>query len=119
MLARIISALLVLLSVISVRAQSDHPRVRQEMLVSSQWLADHLRDPDLVILCVSPAMEFCSKGHLPGARYLALSDIAVTRDGVPNELPTVEQLQKIFEAVGVSNNSRIVLYGSRYFGPKT
>ena len=114
MLNRTVSGLFVLLSMMSMRAQSDHPKVRQEMLVSTQWLADHLRDPDLVILCVSPAAEFCAKGHIPGARYVALGDIAVTRNGVPNELPTVEQLQKAFEIAGVSNSSRIVLYGSRY-----
>jgi thiosulfate/3-mercaptopyruvate sulfurtransferase len=110
----IISALLVVLSVMSLRAQNDHPRVRHEMLVSTQWLSDHLHDLDLIILCVSPTAEFCSKGHIPGARYVALGDIAVTRNGIPNELPTVEQLQKVFESAGVSNNSRIVLYGSRY-----
>jgi thiosulfate/3-mercaptopyruvate sulfurtransferase len=114
MLKRMVSALLVLLSVMSVRAQSDHPRLRQEMLVSTQWLADHLHDPDLVILCVSPTAEFCSKGHIPGARFVALGDIAITRNGIPNELPSLEQLQKVFEAAGVSNSSRIVLYGFRY-----
>ncbi len=113
MLKRMLSALLVLLSVAPLSAQSDHPRVRHEMLVSTEWLADHLRDPGLVIMCVSPAPEFCSKGHIPGARYVALGDIAVTRNDVPNELPSVEQLHKAFEAAGVSDNSRVVLYGSR------
>ena len=111
---RMVSALFMLLLATSVCAQSEHAGVRKEMLVSTQWLADHLRDPGLVILCVSPAPEFCSKGHIPGAGYLALGDIAVTRNGIPNELPAVEQLQKVFESAGVSNSSRIVLYGWRY-----
>jgi len=39
--------------------------------------------------------------------------VAVTRDGIPNELPPVETLQHVFEAAGVSNSSRVVLYGER------
>jgi len=96
------------------QAQPDTvPRLRPEMLVTTAWLAEHLLDPDLVVLCVNSTPEFYSKGHIPGARQIKLSDIAVTRDGIPNELPSVESLQQVFAAAGVSNSSRIVLYGER------
>lgn len=90
------------------------PKLRKEMLVTTEWLAAHLHDPDLVVLSVGTTPEFYSKGHIPSARQILLSEIAVTRDGIPNELPPVEKLQAIFAAAGVSNNSRIVLYGERY-----
>jgi thiosulfate/3-mercaptopyruvate sulfurtransferase len=97
------------------QAQPDTvPRLRPEMLVTTAWLAEHLLDPDLVVLCVNSTPEFYSKGHIPGARQIKLSDIAVTRDGIPNELPSVESLQQVFAAAGVSNSSRIVLYGERF-----
>jgi len=89
------------------------PRLRPEMLVTTAWLADHLRDPDLVVLCVNSTPEFYSHGHIPGARQIKLGDIAVTRDGIPNELPPVEDLRKVFAAAGVGNSSRVVLYGER------
>ncbi|HEX4605292.1 MAG TPA: sulfurtransferase [Candidatus Angelobacter sp.] len=89
------------------------PKLRPEMLVTTAWLADHLKDPDLVVLCIDSAPEFYAKWHIPGARQIKLSEIAVTRDGIPNELPPVETLQKIFAATGVSNGSRVVLYGER------
>jgi len=89
------------------------PRLRPEMLVTTAWLAEHLRDPDLVVLCVNSAPEFYSRGHIPGARQIKLGDIAVTRDGIPNELPPVEDLRKVFAAAGVGNSSRVVLYGER------
>ena len=97
------------------QAQPDTaPRLRPEMLVTTAWLAEHLLDPDLVVLCVNSTPEFYSKGHIPGARQIKLSDIAVTRDGIPNELPDIDRLQQVFAAAGVSNGSRIVLYGERF-----
>ena len=88
--------------------------VRSDMLVSTEWLAGHLHDPGLIVLSVSSGKDFYLSGHIPGARYLSLGDIAVTRHGVPNELPPVNRLQRIFEAAGITNDSRVVLYGERY-----
>ncbi|HWS16415.1 MAG TPA: sulfurtransferase [Candidatus Elarobacter sp.] len=90
------------------------PKLRPEMLVTTAWLAESLSEPDVIVLCISSAPEFYTKGHIPGARQINLGDLAVTRDGIPNELPPVETLQKIFAAAGVSNSSRVVLYGERF-----
>ena len=95
-------------------ADSSAPKLRKEMLVTTAWLAEHLHDPDLVVLCINSTPEFYTKGHIPGARQVSLSEIAVTRDGVPNELPPVEDLRKVFAAAGVSLNARVVLYGERF-----
>ncbi len=92
---------------------SSEPKLRQEMLVTTEWLATHLNDPDLVLLSVGATPEFYSQGHIPGARQILLSEIAVTRDGIPNELPPIEKLQAIFAAAGVGNHAHIVLYGER------
>jgi len=89
------------------------PTLRPEMLVTTAWLAEHLSDHDVVVLCINSTPEFYSKGHIPGARQIKLGDIAVTRDGIPNELPPVEDLRKVFAQAGVSNKSRVVLYGER------
>ncbi|HEY2168381.1 MAG TPA: sulfurtransferase [Candidatus Angelobacter sp.] len=90
------------------------PKLRSEMLVTTAWLAENLSEPDVIVLCINSTPEFYTKGHIPGARQIKLEDIAVTRDGIPNELPPVETLQHIFQAAGVSNSSRVVLYGERY-----
>lgn len=112
----LITALLALAMATSLCGQtteSSAPHLRKEMLVTTEWLAAHLHDPDLVVLSVGSAPEFYSKGHIPGARQILLSEIAVTRDGIPNELPPDAALQKVFAAAGVSNDSHIVLYGER------
>jgi thiosulfate/3-mercaptopyruvate sulfurtransferase len=97
-----------------VRAEpSSAPKLRPEMLVTTEWLANHLKDPNLVVLCVDSTQDFYAKGHIPGARQIKLSEIAVTRDGIPNELPGMEELRRTFAAAGIGNNSRVVLYGER------
>ena len=96
-------------------AQSSvQPKLRPEMLVTTAWLAENLSEPDVIVLCINSTPEFYTKGHIPGARQIKLGDIAITRDGIPNELPSVEVLQRVFAAAGVSNSSRVVLYGERY-----
>lgn len=93
---------------------NTEPKLRPEMLVTTAWLAENLSEPDVVILCINSTPEFYSKGHIPGARQIKLEDIAVTRDGIPNELPPTEALKQIFEVAGMSNSSRVVLYGERF-----
>lgn len=107
-----VSTLAIAVSACAQMADSAPP-LRKEMLVTAAWLAAHLSDPGLVVLCIDSSPEFYSRGHIPSARQIKLEDIAVTRDGIPNEFPPVEDLRKTFAAAGVSNSSRLVLYGER------
>jgi thiosulfate/3-mercaptopyruvate sulfurtransferase len=88
---------------------------KDTMIVSTAWLASHLKDPNLVILAVAPKAEY-DKEHIPGAQFLMPTDFSTPmEDGkLMLELPPMDQLQKSFAAKGVSNDSRIVLY---MFGP--
>src|SRR3974377_1375001 len=98
---------------------SAAPAGRSDMLFSPAWLVQHLNDPNLVILQVSRDRAAYDTGHIPGARFLALSDIAVTRDGILNELPPAATLKSLFERVGVSDDSRVLLYGDASVLPAT
>jgi thiosulfate/3-mercaptopyruvate sulfurtransferase len=83
--------------------------VKSDMLVSGAWLADHLKDGNLVVLHVAPARTGYDANHIPGARYVPFGEIAVTKDGVSNELPPVADLKAVFERAGVSDSSRVIL----------
>ncbi len=109
MIARLLIA--IVLFAIPVFAQTRPPKVRSEMLVSTEALAKRLKEKDLVILHVARERKAYDEGHVPGARFLALGEILATRDGVPNELPPVETLQKVFTAAGIGNDGKIVIYG--------
>jgi len=110
----ILGALAMVQAPIMIAQASVLPKLRQEMLVTTAWLAESLSEPDVIVLCINSTPDFYAKGHIPGARQIRLGDIAITRDGIPNELPSVEALQRVFAAAGVSNSSRVVLYGERY-----
>jgi thiosulfate/3-mercaptopyruvate sulfurtransferase len=98
---------------------SAAPAVRSDMLVSTAWLEQHLNDSNVVILQVSRDHTAYDAGHIPGARFLALSDIVVTRDGLLNELPPAAALKSVFERLGVSDDSRVILYGDASVLPAT
>jgi thiosulfate/3-mercaptopyruvate sulfurtransferase len=103
---KILVALFALPLLFQVPAQAA---VKTDMLVSGAWLADHLKDANLVILHVAPARTAYDANHIPGARYVPFGEIAVTKDGIANELPPVADLKAVFERAGVNDNSRVIL----------
>ena len=98
----------------TIKAQSEPgagQKVRSEMLVSTDWLAKHIKDKDVFVIHVASERKHFDDGHIPGARFLSSKEILVTRNGVANELPDVADLQKAFERLGVGDTGRIVIYG--------
>ncbi len=84
--------------------------VRSEMLVSTEWLANHLKDPNVVVLHVAGNMNDYKRGHIPGARFLQYKLIAENAGEIFTELPSVEKLQKVFSDLGISDKTRVVIY---------
>ena len=64
------------------------PAVRSDMLVSTDWLAQHLKDPKLVVLHVSRDRKAYDAGHIPGARFLALTVYQMIRGSSSTAMPT-------------------------------
>jgi thiosulfate/3-mercaptopyruvate sulfurtransferase len=87
------------------------------MLVSPEWLARHRADPGLVILHVSMDKADYERGHLPGARWVDPHQImSMAAPGV--ELPSIEAIDSLLEALGVTDQSRIVYYGDTWMAPR-
>ena len=113
---------------------------REALLVTPAWVAQHLRDPNTVIFHVGDPQKFAAK-HIAGARLVELSDISVSdhsgmqmppgmtpppepikgpKNGLILEMPTAEQLRSQLEKLGVSDNSRIIVYSAdKWFSPST
>lgn len=85
----------------------------EDLLVTTDWLAEHISDPNLSILHVAANRAHYDKGHIPGARFVAWSEIRAARKNVPNELPPAADLVRLFEGLGVGDEGRIVLYGDQ------
>jgi thiosulfate/3-mercaptopyruvate sulfurtransferase len=84
--------------------------VRESLIVSTEWLAQHLKDDSLVLLQVGEKDEYLA-GHIPGAQFITVADISTPRGaGLALELPSVAQLQAAFEKLGVTDKSRVVVY---------
>jgi thiosulfate/3-mercaptopyruvate sulfurtransferase len=81
------------------------------LLVQTDWLAAHLSDRNLVILHVGADRTSYDAGHIPGARFLALSEIVNPRGSIANQLAPVNDLKSSFERLGVGDRSRVILYG--------
>jgi thiosulfate/3-mercaptopyruvate sulfurtransferase len=83
----------------------------ESLLVSAAWVAAHLKDPDIVVLHVAHDSSAYASGHIPGARWLSYMAFIENRDNRGTELPSADSLRRVFEALGVSTNSRVILYG--------
>ena len=88
--------------------EEDVPAVRESLLVTTTWLAAHLRDPDLVLLNVEHMRGMQRPGDMiPGSRLVDAMDFTVGSF----DLPAVPVLDSLVESLGISNRSRVVLYG--------
>lgn len=92
------------------------------LVVSPAWLAAHLRDPQLVLLHVGEEDAYPTQ-HIAGARLVEFADVARGIDhlAVPHlELPPPDELRRGLERLGISNDSRIVVYfGGDWVSPAT
>lgn len=82
-------------------------------LMSTAQLAAGLTAPDLVLLHVADQMSTYAQAHIPGARFVRYGDVAVDgSDDLGAELPPMGDLERVFEEAGVSDTSRVVIYGN-------
>ena len=87
-------------------------------LVSTEWLAAHLKDPDLRILDGSwylpqqgrDAKAEYEAGHIPGARFFDIDDISDHRSDLPHMAPPVEKFMSMMRALGVGDGHQVVVY---------
>jgi thiosulfate/3-mercaptopyruvate sulfurtransferase len=94
----------------SLLAEAQTFKLDDSLIVTTDWLAKHLNDDSLVLLQVGEKDEYMSS-HIPRAQFIQLADISTPRgQGLTLELPAVDQLKVTFEKLGVSDNSRIVIY---------
>ena len=99
---RLIVALL-LIAALPLAAQT----LRQEMVVTTEWLADHLGK--VAVLEIGDSAAY-TVAHIPGARLIETSELLAQRNETPNELPSIDALEALFTRTGVGNRDRIVLY---------
>jgi thiosulfate/3-mercaptopyruvate sulfurtransferase len=83
---------------------------QSSMLVSASWLADHLKDPSVIIFHVAQNRTEFKNGHIPGARFLWSQALAYTDPDLTLELPSLAQADSVLKNLGISDRVTIVLY---------
>lgn len=87
-------------------------------LVSTDWLAAHLKDPDLRVLDASwylpqqgrDAKVEYEAAHVPGARFFDIDEISDQRSDLPHMVPPVEKFMSKLRAMGVGDGHQVVVY---------
>ncbi len=89
-----------------------------QTLVSTEWLQQHLKDPDLRIIDASwylpdmnrdPKAEY-ARGHIPNARFFDIDEISDLRTDMPHTVPPVEKFISRMRAMGVGDGHQVVVY---------
>ncbi len=89
-----------------------------ESLVSTQWLADHLGAPDVRVVEATWFMPSTGKkgheayesGHIPGAVFFDLDEVADSDNPLPHMLPSAAKFASKVKKLGLGNGNRIIVY---------
>ena len=87
-------------------------------IVDTDWLADHLDAPDLIILDGSwylPGVdrdhhEEYAQAHIPGALFFDIDDIADETSSLPHMLPSTVKFASRMKKMGLGDGMRVVVY---------
>lgn len=89
-----------------------------DSLVSTDWLAEHLDEPDLTVVDSSWFMpssgrsgrEEYLQAHIPGARFLDIDELSDHSNPAPHMLPSAADFGAAMERLGIGDDDRIVVY---------
>jgi thiosulfate/3-mercaptopyruvate sulfurtransferase len=87
-------------------------------LVSTEWLAEHLRDPGLAVVDGSWYLPAANRdgfkeyqaAHIPGAVYFDIDEISDHGSDLPHMLPPPEAFALHMRRLGISDGMKIVVY---------
>ena len=91
-----------------------------EALASTQWLAAHLAEPNVRVLDSSykqpgitpTARADYEAGHIPGAVFFDIDDVAEPGTSLPHMIPAAERFAAKMAERGIGNGDRVVVYDS-------
>ncbi|MCQ4159006.1 rhodanese-like domain-containing protein [Roseomonas sp. GC11] len=90
-------------------------------LVSTAWLAAELGKPDLLVFDTTKylpnepkdALAEFAAGHLPGARFFDIDEVADPETELPHMAPTPGRAARLLGQLGISNHHRVVFYDQK------
>ncbi|WP_298401344.1 sulfurtransferase [uncultured Chloroflexus sp.] len=83
-----------------------------EALVETQWVADHLNDPNVRIVESDEDLLLYETGHIPGA--VKIDWVQDLNDPVIRDYLDSDRFASLMRAKGISNDTTVVLYGDKH-----
>src|SRR6266550_9090966 len=81
------------------------------VLVTTEWLAEHLNDDEVVVAEVDENPDLYEEGHIAGAVKLHWRDDL--QDPVERDLVDKATFERLMSERGISNHTTLVLYGDK------
>lgn len=90
-------------------------------LVSTEWLAEALGAPDLMIFDATKylpnepfdGMTKYREAHIPGARFFDIDVVADPDTNLPHMAPTAGRFARLMGDMGISNATRVIFYDQK------
>lgn len=97
--------------------------VERNALVSTAWLAKHLKAPDIRVVDATYALPTLNRNpraeyeeaHIPGAVFFDIDDIADEKSDLPHMVPDAAKFSSRVRKLGLGDGVRIVVYDSNRF----
>jgi thiosulfate/3-mercaptopyruvate sulfurtransferase len=104
---RVFAAAIVVAAIAAAAPASAAP---VEPLVPVQWLKDHLRDPQIVVIDVRSGPPVYDAGHIPGAVHSDYDKAGwrVSRNGILQP-PNQAELEKLIGETGIDEDSHVIV----------
>jgi thiosulfate/3-mercaptopyruvate sulfurtransferase len=104
------------------------PDFSSKWLVETDWLAERLNSPGLVVMdaslpaagaVITPRVAYLSE-HIPGALFFDIEDLSDAASDLPNMLPSPQKFSSRMRRMGVGDGMKIVVYDTRgiYSAPR-
>ena len=81
------------------------------VLVTTEWVAEHLNDSSLVVAEVDENPDLYEEGHIPGAVKLHWREDL--QDPVERDLVEKDEFERLMGSLGISNDTTLVVYGDK------
>lgn len=82
-----------------------------EFVVSTEWVAQHLNDPDVRIIESDEDYLLYETGHIPGA--VKVDWFTTLQHPVRRDFLTKEEFENLCSSLGIKNDTTVVFYGDK------
>jgi len=105
----------------SMPAEDMHMDGSSKWLVETDWLASHLKSPDIVVIDATlylptvprDAYDEYRNAHIPGAVFFDIEELSDATNPMPHMLPSPEKFASRVKRLGIGDGTRVIAYDTQ------